>query len=183
VGPITLTGVFTASDVDLRLAEAAVAGQDDAFTALFEAHHQEVYRTALAVLGRHEAALDAVQETFFKVHQCLGSWRGEASLRTWIVRIAVRCAIDLRRRSVADPGANTPAPEPWHDPRAEIDRSIRVAQVRKLADGLAGQSGLILRLRLFAGQSNQEIASSLSLSEANVRVQLSNAVRRLREML
>lgn len=69
------------------------------------------------------------------------------------------------------------------DPRAEIDRSIRLAQVRKLADGLSGQSGLILRLRLFAGQSNQEIASSLSLSEANVRVQLSNAVRRLREML
>jgi RNA polymerase sigma-70 factor (ECF subfamily) len=183
VGQIILTGALIAPDADRSLVEAVASGQDDAFTLLFETHHQHVYRAALAVLGRHEAALDAVQETFFKVHRSLGSWRGESSLRTWIVRIGVRCAIDLRRRSAPDLGSTALSPEPWHDPRMEIDRAIRVGRLRKLAAGLPGQSGLILRLRLLAGQSNQDIAASLGLSEANVRVQLSNAVRRLREML
>ncbi len=181
--PITLKASFVALESDRRLAGDAIAGHEDAFAALFESHRQEVYRTGLAILGNREAALDAVQETFIKVHRGLNRWRGESSLRTWIVRIAIRCAIDLKRRSSRNQEALPALPEPSHDPRGEIEMSLRISRVQSLAEHLTGQSGLILRLRLFAGHSNKEIAVHLGLSEANVRVQITNAVRRLKAML
>ena len=174
---------MAAPDGDQQATADAVADGEDAFNSIFEAHRRDVYRTALAILGHHDEALDAVQETFLKVHLGLRSWRGESSLRTWIVRIAVRCSIDLRRRRSANREDESGSPEPFHDPRLGLEHSLRMARLRSLADRLTGQSGLILRLRLFAGQSNKEIATHLDLSEANVRVQLSHAVRRLKELL
>ncbi len=180
--PITLRPApLTTGDPE----SAARAGDraDEEFAALYEAHHNAAYRTALAVLGRHEAALDAVQETFLKVHRGLSQWRGESSLRTWIVRIAVRCAIDLQRKANRRRETDESAAEPFHDPRMAIEEALRLARLREVAEGLTGQAGIILRLRLFGGQSNKDIAAHLGLSEANVRVQLSNAVRRLKEMV
>lgn len=183
MGPITPKSISIASQGESLRAQDAAAGQEEAFTALFDTHQREVYRTALAILTNHEAALDAVQETFIKVHRGRQGFRGDSSLRTWIIRIAIRCAIDIRRRTRPDHGAAPHQTEPSHDPRGEIEMSLRIAGLRKLADHLPGQSGEILRLRLFGGFSNKEIASHLDLSEANVRVQLTTAVRRLREML
>ena len=125
---------------DRRRAQEALAG-DEGATALFEAHRREVYRVARAVTGDHEAGRDAVQETFLKVFRGLPRWRGDSSHRTWIVRIAVRTAIDQRRRSSRHAPATKPSPEPWHDPRAmpgsiyfskssRSDRSARPATPR-----------------------------------------------------
>jgi len=62
------------SSNDRRRAQEALAG-DEGATALFEAHRREVYRVARAVTGDHEAARDAVQETFLKVFRGLPRWR------------------------------------------------------------------------------------------------------------
>ena len=182
MGPITLRQEALASEEPKPAAQVG-NGADEEFARLYEAHRNVVYRTALAVLGRHETALDAVQETFLKVHRSLSQWRGESSLRTWIVRIAVRCAIDLQRQVNRRRETDEAATEPFYDPRLSIEESLRLARLRSVADRLPGQSGIILRLRLFGGQSNKDIAAHLGLSEANVRVQLSNAVRRLKEMV
>jgi RNA polymerase sigma-70 factor (ECF subfamily) len=136
-----------------------------------------------AVTGDHESARDAVQETFLRVFRSLERWKGESTLRTWIVRIAVRSAIDQRRRSWRHRGGNAPAPEPSHDPRAEIENALALRRVQELAEEVGGQQGLILRLRLLGGLGNQEVAEALGLEPANVRMQLSKAIRRLREKL
>jgi RNA polymerase sigma-70 factor (ECF subfamily) len=123
-----------------------------------------------------------VQETFLKVHRGLRHFRGEASLRTWILRVAVRCAIDLRRRSRSFREIAATR-EPSYDPRSEMDATLARQRLEALAGGVDGQQGVILRLRLFGGLSNGEIAAQLGLREPNVRMQLSKALRRLREKL
>jgi RNA polymerase sigma-70 factor (ECF subfamily) len=167
---------------DRRRAQEALAG-DEGATALFEAHRREVYRVARAVTGDHEAARDAVQDTFLRVFRGLPRWRGESSLRTWIVRIAVRTAVDQRRRSSRHALATNSRREPSHDPRAQIDHALALRRVQELAGGLDGQQGLILRLRLLGGLDNREVAEALGLREPNVRMQLTKAIRRLREKL
>ena len=72
--------------------------------------------------------------------------------------------------------------EPAHDPRPDMEKAVLLGRLRALADRLEGQQGLILRLRLVGGLSNKEIAGHLGLSEPNTRMQLTKAVRRLREM-
>jgi RNA polymerase sigma factor (sigma-70 family) len=117
-----------------------------------------------------------------KVHRSLSQWKGEASLRTWIVRTAVRTAIDARR-GVARRREVVPGAEPAHDPRQRLERVLMLARVRELAESVDGQQGVILRLRLFGGLTNKEVAASLGLTESNVRAQLTNAVRLLRRGL
>jgi RNA polymerase sigma factor (sigma-70 family) len=174
---------LASAEADRRLATDAASGDEAAFAAIFERHRDEVYRIARAVAGDRETALDAVQETFLKVHEGLGRFRAASSLRTWIVRIAVRAAIDQRRRARRHPAASATAREPSHDPRARLDDELAFERVRELSGRLPGQQGLILRLRLLVGLTNSEIAETLKLQEPNVRMQVSKAVKRLREML
>ena len=169
-------------DSDRRLIESAAAGDEEAFAALFHRFRNDVYRTARAITGSHEASLDVVQETFLKVHRHLAGWRGDAALRTWIVRIAVRTAIDVRRRAQRRREAVSDV-EPSHDPRAAMDRAALLARLRETMRRLRGSQADVLRLRLLGGYTNREVAEAMGLTEANVRMQLSKAVKRLKEML
>src|SRR5688500_8966729 len=140
---------LTDPDAERRLAGLAAGGDEAAFVALFEIHHREVYKIARAVTADPELAKDAVQETFLKVHEGLSRWRGESAFRTWVFRIAVRAAIDQRRRSSRHRRGHGPFEvEPAHDPRVGMDDALALRRVQEMAEQLPGQQGLILRLRL-----------------------------------
>ena len=178
-----MTAIVHTPEMETRLARQAAAGDPAAFAALFEAHRREVYKIARAVTGDAEAAKDALQETFLKVHEGLPRWRGTSTLRTWIFRIAVRAAIDQRRRAARHSSRRAEALEPTYDPSLQLDAAAALRRVQELAERLPGQQGLILRLRLLGDMTNPDIAEAMGLSAANVRMQLSKAVRRLRELL
>ena len=168
--------------VDVALVERVLTGDESAFEQIYRNLHQSVYRVGRAITGDEDSARDVVQETFLAVHRKLHTWQGGSTVRTWVVRIAIRVACDTLRRTrrrhlvVFDsPGV--------HDPRPALDRSLLAEQVRRLAHRVRGRPGIVLRLRLFAGLSNGEIASKLDTSEANVRMHLTTAVRKLRAML
>jgi RNA polymerase sigma-70 factor (ECF subfamily) len=76
-------------------------GDVDAFDQLVEEYQALVYALSLRILNDTEDARDATQETFLKVYRHFGNFRGEASLKTWICRIAInqaRSADRWRRR-------------------------------------------------------------------------------------
>jgi RNA polymerase sigma-70 factor (ECF subfamily) len=83
------------SDVDL-VAQAR-QGDPAAFGELVERHRAAVYRAALAALGSHADAEDAAQDAFLLAFRRLGSFRGEASFKTWLLTIAWHQAINRRR--------------------------------------------------------------------------------------
>jgi RNA polymerase sigma factor (sigma-70 family) len=70
-----------------------------------------------------------------------------------------------------------------HDPSVRLEDALALRRVQELAERLPGQQGLILRLRLLGDLTNVEIAEALGLTAPNVRMQVSKAVRRLRELL
>ena len=77
------------------------AGEMEAFDQLVEEYQSLVYALALRVLNDAEDARDATQETFLKIYRHFANFRGEASLKTWICRIAInqaRSADRWRRR-------------------------------------------------------------------------------------
>jgi len=168
---------------DHDLCRLVLAGDEGAFAEIFERHRGPVFRASRAILREREAALDAMQETFVKVHRRLASWNGRAALGTWIVRIAIRTAVDHARREMRrgeEPLSSRPQ---GTDPRPALEDALLAARARELATRINGRAGTVLRLRLLGGYTNGEVAGLLGVSEANVRVQLSKAVRGLREML
>ena len=73
------------------------AGEMSAFDELVEEYQPLVYALSFRILGDAEDARDAAQETFLKIYRHFARFRGEASLKTWICRIAINQARSSER--------------------------------------------------------------------------------------
>lgn len=95
--------VATAVDPEREHAEEreliarAVAGDRDARTEIVLRHQRNVYNLGLRLTGNSDAAENILQETFLKVFEKLGSFRGDSRLGTWIHRIATNAALMMMR--------------------------------------------------------------------------------------
>lgn len=73
------------------------AGEMSAFDELVEEYQSLVYALSFRILSDAEDARDAAQETFLKVYRHFARFRGDASLKTWICRIAINQAYSTQR--------------------------------------------------------------------------------------
>lgn len=64
-------------------------------------YNQILYRTARSILKDDAEAEEAVQDAFLHAYQSIGSFRGDAKLSTWLVRIVANEALGrLRKRGL-----------------------------------------------------------------------------------
>jgi RNA polymerase sigma-70 factor, ECF subfamily len=73
------------------------AGSEAAFAWLIAKYHQQIFSLIARTIPNPADAADLVQDVFVKVYRGIGSFNGEASLRTWIYRIALHEASNQRR--------------------------------------------------------------------------------------
>ena len=83
---------------DGELVEEVRSGNAAAFGELVERHQGAVYRAALSALGNAADAEDIAQEALVLAFRRIDQFRGDASVRTWMVSIAWRLALSRRRR-------------------------------------------------------------------------------------
>ncbi len=95
-----VTGTEPSAATDLDLVRLAQAGDVDAFGELVERNRRAVFRAALACVRSPAEADDVAQEAFVTAYRKLGTFRGEAQFRTWLLSITWRKAID-RRKSIS----------------------------------------------------------------------------------
>jgi len=77
---------------DVLLVDRCLTGEPAATRELFRRHKGRVHACLFRVLGTNRDMDDLLQEAFLQVFQSLRGWRAEASLATWIDRVAVRVA-------------------------------------------------------------------------------------------
>jgi RNA polymerase sigma-70 factor, ECF subfamily len=65
---------------------------------LYEEYHQEIFRYIFMMIGERQQAKDLMQETYVKALLNIEDFRGEASPKTWLYRIARNVAIDYQRK-------------------------------------------------------------------------------------
>jgi RNA polymerase sigma-70 factor (ECF subfamily) len=82
---------------DAALVAALKAGSEEAFGVLIAQYSQPLYSLIARSLQDPADAADITQEVFIKVFRSIRSFHGEASLRTWLYRIALREASNQRR--------------------------------------------------------------------------------------
>jgi RNA polymerase sigma factor (sigma-70 family) len=84
---------------DAALIENVLDGNDHAFRLLVEKYRNDVFRAIFAVLRDQKEAEDAAQEVFMKVYTSLPQYQNQG-FKTWMTRIAVNHAIDIKRKQV-----------------------------------------------------------------------------------
>ncbi len=162
------------------------------FDALVLAEQRRIYRVLLAMLRDPDAADSLTQECFLKAYEHRKRFRGECSVRTWLMRIAVNLARDhvksrrwqFWRQLFSSPASPEETFEPV-DPHASPERSLlareRLAHVSAAVDNLPSRQRAVFVLRFLEEMSVEEIAQATSLRPGTVKAHLFRAVSAVRE--
>ena len=180
---------------DVSLAQRIAAGDRDALRTLMRRHNQRLYRTARAILRDDHEAEDAVQEAYLRAYGAMGTYRGEARLSTWLVRIVVNEAIARRRKrertaevirmdgSVELDESGDDVVSPFEAPERAAMRSEARAMLERHIDALPDPFRVVFLLRAVEELPVEEVATALDLPEATVRTRYFRAKATLRERL
>lgn len=82
---------------DAELVAGARAGSADAFAVIMRLNNRLLFRAARGVVADDAEAQDIVQETYLRAFTSLDTFRGDAALSTWLVRIAINTALSAQR--------------------------------------------------------------------------------------
>jgi RNA polymerase sigma-70 factor, ECF subfamily len=149
---------------------------------LIDEHAAAVYHVAFGVLHDRGLAEDVVQETMIKAWEASSTFRGDSSMRTWILRIAHNTAIDaLRRRRDRTMAPEDLPDEPGghaeHDPARRAAGRADLELLRAALAELDELSRTIVVLREVEDMSYQQIAEALDVPIATVKTRLLRARR------
>src|SRR5829696_1918929 len=86
--------VSVATPTDADLVEASRAGDRGAFDAIVARHGRHVYQLCYRFVGNHEDASDLTQDVFVRAFRGLRRFKGQASVGTWLYRIAVNVSLN-----------------------------------------------------------------------------------------
>jgi RNA polymerase sigma-70 factor, ECF subfamily len=158
-----------------------------AFDEVVDRYGNDLYRLALSFVGNPDDAEDILQETYAAAFERRGSFKGESSLKTWLISILVRRAARHHRYrriwktvslhllgGVEESGlAEDTAISPVKELELRMD-------VRRMMDSLSRKHREVLVLREVMGLSYQEISEVLGIPTGTVESRLFRAREDLR---
>ena len=205
-GHADIESVATAAEIEVRpttddqFLERLRRGEAAAYERLVAEHSGDVYALLFRLTSDAEEARDLTQETFLRAFQSINRFRGDASLKTWIYRIAINQARNRwrwwrrRRRDVTvsldatddhreRPLSATLPADNSLSPEQETLARERESQLREALLGLRSSFREAVVLRDVEGFSYEEIAATLQISIGTVKSRIARGRLELRRQL
>lgn len=148
---------------------------------LIRDHSDAVYRVALSVTRDPSLAEDVSQDALIKAWQALPTFRGDAPLRNWVLRITHNTAISTlrkRRDELREP-EHLPERENRHSVESQVQNRLALARFEEALAELDELSRSIIVLREVEGLSYSELCDMLDLPMPTVKTRLLRARRQL----
>jgi RNA polymerase sigma-70 factor, ECF subfamily len=172
---------------EASLIRKAAQGEVSAFDALVDRHSAAIMAVVRARTGDLALSEEIVQDVFVRMFHHLSRFRGESSLRTWLVRVGLNLATDAARRdrrrfqstleSVVDHAAADASAE-----QVSI-HSEQAGRIRHALLQLPEAMRVVIGLRYDAGLSYAEIARALDVPVGTVASRIASAIGRLKAAL
>ena len=184
------------SSSDDDLVGLAMGGHDAAFAQIMRRYNRLLFRSVRSILKNDDDTQDAVQEAYLRAWRALASFRSDAKLSTWLVRIAVNEALGRLRgtgaqvvplNAAVDTDGETLEPtmpaNPDEAPEANAMRTQVRQQIEARIDTLPDQFRTVFMLRAVEELSVEEVSAVLDIPQATVRSRFFRARGILREGL
>lgn len=174
---------------EVEIIARAAHGDESAFRQLIDAHQSAIAQTITAIIGPGDDAEDVGQETFIRFLNALPKFRGDASARTYLTRIAVNLSIDTLKRRKRTLGwiridtTRESVDIESHDETNLIERDEIQSLVRKAVDELDPGSKAVVVLRVLEERSVKETADILGIPDGTVMSRLKRAMTKLESRL
>lgn len=153
----------------------------------YEKYSHQIYSYILVLIGEPDQAKDLMQETFVKAFRSMSNYRGDASPKTWLFRIARNVTIDYQRKK--NPYIYM-VDSFW---KVQSNRSSTPVEIMELGEEIqelyAALSKLkkeyreVIILRKIKEFSISETATILDWKESRVRTMLHRGIGALRTQL
>lgn len=173
---------------DLKLVEAALAGDQQAYGTLMDLYRESIYFMMLKMVKNADDADDLTIEAFGKAFNRLGQYSPSFAFSTWLFKIASNNCIDfIRKKRVQvtsmDSGITTEDGEVVYydarsstpDPEETVIYKQKVKHMRELVSKLKPRYRILVEKRYFEELSYEEIAEELDLPLGTVKAQLFRA--------
>lgn len=174
-------------DDDRALVARHRAGDAAAFDALVRRHQEGVRRLAHRYVRDDEEARDVAQRAFVRAFEKLDQYRGDASFRTWLYRLAVSVALNHVRGGAGRAHEAVPLDDDVAFTNAlETSKLVAAELWRKVSERLESlppRQRLVVELRIFHDLSFDEIGAIVDSSEDAAKANFRHAVVRLRALL
>ena len=187
--PLVMSVPGTEAATDNALVTRLRAGDRDAVEEAYRAHHAAIRGFARRLVGDTASAEDIVHEAFVALPRVIRRFRGDSSLRAFLIGVAanhsrrhVRAAMRRRRateRLAAHEGLRAPETD-------ATDQLITQQLARKLwaaLDELPVDQRIVFVLCEAEQRTSVEVAAIVGAPEGTVRTRLFHAKRKLREKL
>ncbi|MDP9236935.1 MAG: sigma-70 family RNA polymerase sigma factor [Chloroflexota bacterium] len=172
-------GAIETGPPDAEFVRRLQALDSGAWSELYDAHHKQLWRYALARTGRPELADDLVAQVFVEALESIGRFRPRGKpVLAWLYAIARNHVGKWARRHRRDSVA--PAIDPGHEPMAGVVDALVLAEA---LGRLTDEQREIVSLRHYAGYSTAEIAVLLGKKEPAIYSAESRALASLRRHL
>jgi len=165
------------------------------FDAVVRMYRPRIFRYALASLRDRDAAETVTQDCFLKAHRAWSGFRGEASLQTWLMQIAVNLVRDVGRNrrfqfwkragaSTVDlDSASEWIPDGAVSPEGRAAAKQQVAAIWAVMNSLSERQRTVFLLHYMEDMDAAEIEAATGITRGAVKVHLFRAVRAVREKL
>jgi RNA polymerase sigma-70 factor (ECF subfamily) len=173
--------------------EMEAAAQE--FSSIVQAHRPQIFRFLLASTRDVDLAETLTQECFLKAHRSWKGFRGDSSVMTWLMRIAINLEKDhwrnrrlqfwrhMRTNSVDLGEASEWLPSGERSAEQKMLAREQVAHVWKAVEKLSARQRTVFLLRFIEDQDLSAIAQATGLSEGTVKAHLSRALVKVRAEL
>ena len=184
IAPEPRPGAFAAAEEQL----ARVAQGDRAeLGRLYDEHHRAVRAFALRFVGDPTAAEDLVHDAFVALTRAAHRFRGQCSVRTFIISVALNHSRHhlrsaKRRRQATERLAVEPL-QATKGPDHELSRSELAAALTRALDALPTEQRIAFVLCDVEERDSREVAELVGAPAATVRTRLYHARRKLRRVL
>jgi RNA polymerase sigma-70 factor (ECF subfamily) len=162
--------------------KAPAAGLASDFAAIYDEHSHAIFYLALRYLGDPEKAQDATHDVFLKAFRKQDQFRGEASVRTWLYRIAINHCRNLQQTWNERHVFSNADEAVWENAVAKTDSPLRILEtkelnerIQKTLDAIPDEYRLLLLLVADEELSYEEIAGLTEQSVGAVRGKLHRA--------
>jgi len=161
------------------------AGDVEAFETIYRQHASRLYTLACRMAGSPEDGEDLLQEIFLQAYRKLGSFKGDATLGTWLYRLALNHCLDYVRSRRAKMNRLTSAIEGEIacEPAARRETPIARLDLERAVERLPEGCREAFVLHDVEGFDHKEVGRLLGIAEGTSKSQVFKARMKLRALL